>query len=480
MVTVKLFGMAGRILLTRIVGAEGIGLYQIAYSFFGFLLTLTGGLPTALALETARRPAQGWQLLKIASVLLILGGGAASLAVFHFSPFLSALIGNPGLAYSLRSLAPALFAVPLLGLLRGYLQGLGRIGIVAVSEVTEQAVRVMGMVLIAGQLLPLGMERAVGGGLYGAFLGAFVSFSLLTLFLSFDITAPRRQHQASGQPVALFFKTSLIISMTRMFVPASEFIDALIIPLRLLAAGYTASQATAIFGVIYGMATIIVFAPTLITGALSHTLTVRMASEWQQGHLGPFNHLVRLTLKICWLWGIASGLFLFWFADELSVLIFHTPDAAVPVKYLAAIPLLAGFRELTTSILWAQNSKKTPFQGLFAGLACSTLAQYLLVGIPGFSYAGAAIAIVSMELVSSLWNLRALYLNAGRLQWNIPSMIYDLIVLFLVMTGIVWSSGRVQGEEKDLGTFLIESMLFFLIAGAYIYLRCFRRHLRIH
>jgi stage V sporulation protein B len=473
MAVVKLLGLAGRIILTRIAGAEGIGLYQIAYSFFGFILMLTSGLPTTLALETARKPAQGWRFLQVMSILLMLGGGLTSLAVFRYAPALSTILGHSGLEYALRILAPALFAVPLLGLLRGYLQGLGRIGIVAISEVTEQAVRIACLVLIVVQLLPLGMGRAIGGGLFGAFLGAFVSFSLLTIYLSLDTATPRTQRHNGALPVALFFKSSLIISMTRIVIPASEFIDALLVPNRLLAAGYSTSEATSMYGVIYGMATIVVYAPTLVTGALSHTLTVRIAAEWQQGNLNKFSQLAGLTLKVCWMWGMISGLYLFVHAEELSRFIFNTPAAVSPIRYLAAIPLLVGFRELTTSILWSQNVKRAPFQGLALGLICSIIAQFWLVSIPGFGYMGAAIAILSMELMSSLWNLKALRIQREGLGRLILSMWCDISFLFIMMAGITWVSQRTQGLLTELWGFMIESSLFFLIAGLYTYLRCF-------
>ncbi|WP_169316523.1 oligosaccharide flippase family protein, partial [Paenibacillus riograndensis] len=104
---VKLTGLIGRVILTRIVGAEGIGLYQIAYSFYGFVLMFTGGLPTTLAMASAKKPAQSWSLLKIISLGVILFGGIVSMAVFWNSPAISRFLGNPGLEYSIRGLAPS-------------------------------------------------------------------------------------------------------------------------------------------------------------------------------------------------------------------------------------------------------------------------------------------------------------------------------------------------------------------------------------
>lgn len=66
---VKFIGLIGRVSLTRMVGAEGVGLYQVAYSFYGFVLILiTGGLPTALALFTAKHTSHGWTWFKILSL----------------------------------------------------------------------------------------------------------------------------------------------------------------------------------------------------------------------------------------------------------------------------------------------------------------------------------------------------------------------------------------------------------------------------
>ncbi|MGE6663754.1 oligosaccharide flippase family protein [Paenibacillus xylanexedens] len=61
----KSFGLAGRVILTRFIGAEGIGLFQIAYAYFGFVLMLiTCGLPTTLAMYTAGKKDRGWVWFK--------------------------------------------------------------------------------------------------------------------------------------------------------------------------------------------------------------------------------------------------------------------------------------------------------------------------------------------------------------------------------------------------------------------------------
>ncbi|OKP96440.1 oligosaccharide flippase family protein [Paenibacillus sp. P46E] len=477
MFIVKLIGLAGRVILTRIVGAEGIGLYQIAYSFYGFILMLTSGLPTTLAIATAKAPKQGWRIFKVVFLCLILSGCVLGLSIFKNSATIGQLLGNPGLTYAIRSLAPSLWIVPLLGLIRGYLQGLKQIGIIALSEIAEQAFRTVFMLLIVGQLLSLGVERAVGYGLYGTFLGAFLSLIIMIACISLK-KAEFPLNRAPDQllTTSWFVNTSLAISATRLLIPFSEFLDALIIPDRLVAAGNSASEATAIYGVIYGMAVIVVYAPTLFIGALSHILTSQIVAEWQQGNQRKFNSLCNTAICTCWLWGGLTSLFLFFYSDELSYYIFHSDNASNVIRYLSPIPLIVGFREISTSILWAQDNRKNPFMGILTGIVCSIMVQYFLVAIPGYEYKGAALAILLLETMASIWNIKVLFFSKVNLKRVVKPLLCDLTFGICILLGMALSTPPSE-NIISLWRFLCIGVLFFAVTGGYIYLRCIRKFL---
>lgn len=469
---VKLLGLVGRVALTRLVGAEGIGLYQIAYSFYGLLLMISGGLPTALAIITAKKPWLGWHFFKWLSLFLVVLGGILSMFVFWNSPTISIALGNPDLQYALRSLAPAIFAAPMLGLLRGYLQGLERFNIIALSELTEQGSRILFMLLIVAQLLSHGIHIAVGGGVLAAFIGVLVSFTLLTIYISAD----QRKNPAAPVPVhklpfGWLFKASFIISLTRLLIPASDFIDAILIPGRLIAAGYDTSRATAMYGVITGMAAIMAYTPTLVTQALSHTVTMRMANYWQRKLLPEFHKLISISLEAAWLWGLSAAIYIYVYAPELSLFIFNTAEAAKPIQYLAVLPVIVGFRELSTSILWSQDNKKMTFFGLLTGICCSIMIQYVVIAIPGWGYIGAALGILAMEIISSLCNLYALKLSFVRMLKRLPGLSFDAMILIGSMLIISLLSGPWSDDPKSISRFLWETALFFSIVGIFLYTR---------
>lgn len=472
MAVVKLIGLIGRVVLTRLVGAEGIGLYQIAYSLYGLLLMISGGLPTALAIITAKKPWFGWHFFKWVSLFLVLFGGILSMIVFWNSPALSGMLGNPDLQYALQNLAPAIFAAPLLGLLRGYLQGLERFNIIALSELTEQGSRILFMLIIVGCLLPQGIHIAVGGGVLAAFIGVLVSYTLLTLYVSTDQRKnPAASVSVHQLPFVWLFKASFIISLMRLLIPVSDFIDAILIPGRLMVAGYDTSRATAMYGVITGMAAIMAYTPTLVTQALSHTVTMRLASYSQQKLWTDFRRLLSLSLEAAWLWGLTAAIYIYVYAPELATFIFNTSEAAEPIRYLALLPVIVGFRELSTSILWSQDIKKITFFGLFAGISCSIVIQYVLIAIPGWGYIGAAIGILAMEMISALVNLYALKFKLTRMVRLLPALFVDTLILVGSMLLVQLSSKHWGSGSDSLSGFMLQTVLFFSAAGAFLFIR---------
>jgi stage V sporulation protein B len=415
---VKLIGFIARIFLFRLLGAEGIGLYQMAYSVYGLVLTvITGGFPTTLSLTVARNRNLGLKMFNIMIFFLAFVGGACGFMLYTFAPQIAELYGDDHLTFSIRCIAFAIPIVPILSLLRGFLQGVELCGYIAGSEVIEQVIRVSTMLFLVSFWMNRGETFAVGGAVTGAFTGGIAAFLFLLIILIFfspKVDSYRHYFPISFRPfslgsnIPLFFKMSLYISATRLILPISDFFDALIIPQQLQASGINIHQAIAIFGEITGIAATIAYMPTIVTSALSHILSPKIAADWQQKRKERFLWRSRLALEIGWLYGLGSALFLFFYARDLSILMSGTEEAANAIRYQALAPLIGGMREITTMILWAMEKKRTPLVGLGLGIFCSLLLNLSLVSIPGFGYEGATIGLLSLDFIATLWNLHAM------------------------------------------------------------------------
>ncbi|GIP23543.1 oligosaccharide flippase family protein [Paenibacillus sp. J22TS3] len=467
LVAVKTIGLAGKVFITRSLGMEGLGLYQLSYFFYALILMIiSGGVPTALAIYTSGHPNAGWGQFKGFSMVLLLLGGGASLITFLESSWIASLLGYPQLDVVIRCLAPSLFAVPLLGLLRGYLQGLERYGIIAWSEIIEQSVRIGSLMLLIPLFIPSGLELAVGAAVLGTALGAIAAFAFLTAAILFKFPdkspSPSMDYRTGFMTIA---KVSCIISLTRLLVPASDFVDSLLIPQRLRVAGYSSLEAVQMLGVFTGIALVVAYMPTLFTGAITHISTMKISSDWTNRKYRQFNKRRNYTIDLAWVWGWASSCFIFCFSPEISTLLFGVPSAEPSIKMLAVIPLLAGLREVTTSILWAKNQKKAPFLGLAVGIAANFTILYAAVAVPGMGYAGIALGTITLELVSTLWNFKVLQLFSyikTRLALYARDIVFFAALALLCIGSYKWLVPP-YGIMIELASYLLCSALYFKI-----------------
>lgn len=119
----KGLGALYRIPLTNLLGGYGAGLYQMAYPFFCVLLTFSSaGIPNAFSRMIARETALGREnggTVRVALKLFALLGLAGTALMCLFAPFMCGLQGDNNLLRCYFALAPSVFLVALIAVLRG-------------------------------------------------------------------------------------------------------------------------------------------------------------------------------------------------------------------------------------------------------------------------------------------------------------------------------------------------------------------------
>ena len=142
----KLIGALYRIPLTNIIGGYGMGLYQMVYPFYCLLLTVSAtGIPSSIAKMVAEKRARGissQSLLKSSFVLFLSIGALGTLLMMALSPLLSRAQDCPEVKNGYLALAPSVLLVSAISVFRGWFQGENNMFPTALSEVTEQVVKV--------------------------------------------------------------------------------------------------------------------------------------------------------------------------------------------------------------------------------------------------------------------------------------------------------------------------------------------------
>ncbi len=178
-IIVKVIGAVYKIPLMNIIGGEGFGYYNTAYTIFTPLYTIaTAGIPVAVArmvseCVTLGRYRDVRRIFQISMTCFLITGTAGSLIMLFGSKFLAGTVcGNPGAFLSVIVLSPAVFFLCMTSAYRGYYQGLRNMYPTAVSQVIEAVVKVAVGLALTVLVTKLGIsEYAETGKFLGMDLG---------------------------------------------------------------------------------------------------------------------------------------------------------------------------------------------------------------------------------------------------------------------------------------------------------------------
>ena len=271
-VLTRVVGFLFRIYLSRTIGAEALGLYQVAFSVFMVLLTVvSSGLPFIISRLTAgyrvgnNKQKQG----KLVTSALIIGLIIALVlcgVILIFRKAFSGLFTDPACMMILIALLPALVFSAVYSVFRGALWGQDNYFALCVSEFFEQVVRVfICVLLIAPAASILSKAVSVAWSLTIACALSMIFVVLLYFIYGGKMGKPGKEYKE-------LLRRSTPITGVRVAGSFAQPLVALIIPARLTAIGYSSSQAMSLFGVAVGMTLPLLFIPTTLIGSLSTAL----------------------------------------------------------------------------------------------------------------------------------------------------------------------------------------------------------------
>ena len=197
----KILGAIYRIPLTWILGAEGLGLYQLIFPVFSLLIVLSSsGMPTSISKMTANRLSNGdyagvRAVFKVSLITMVVVGLVASILIAGLSYTIALLQGNTGSTLGYLGIAPAVFFVCVLSVFRGYFQGHSNMIPTALSQIIEQGGKLVFGLLFAYLFLGYGIEW----GAFGAILGVTISEILTVAVLCIFYLKTRKKESAQAE-----------------------------------------------------------------------------------------------------------------------------------------------------------------------------------------------------------------------------------------------------------------------------------------
>ena len=402
----KILGFVYRIFSVRIVGTEGIGLYEMVFPIYTLILVITtAGVPLAISKLVSEQVSLGnhrqvKKIFRVALSFLLAAGALFSIVLLFLTPILvRTIFADPRVYWCLMTLAPAVFIISITSAFRGYFQGLQRMTPPAVSQIIEQIARVAFGVYMASKFLPHGLEFGVAGLAAGTVLGEIFGLVVMLIAYIFHKNIPPLDGvkgevtTASAAILVSIFSFSIPISLTRLVNSAQLALQAIIIPQRLHAAGYTFRQATEIYGQFSGIALALLSLPSIITFSLVITLVPAISEAAAKKNYKLLRKRGTRAIQISLIAGIPSAVVFFLLPEQLCSIIFNSPGAAAPLKVLAAGSIFLYLAQTTSGILQGLGKVGTQLRNSSVGAVLILAGLYYMTSIPTYGIIGAALAM---------------------------------------------------------------------------------------
>ncbi len=411
----RLLGFYYRIYLTGLIGAEGLGLYQMVMPAITVCMAIScSGITLAISrytamflekkqLQTARHTlivgmCLSFSLALICSIILHIGADFLAINLFKDARCFDLI----------KVIALILPLSAIHNCINSFFLGKCNTAIPAISQLLEQIVRIGSVILICTIKLSKGETITAQTGMAGLFCGELVS-----CLFSLSICAFSGKDFAIRHPLPIvrdIVKMALPVSTNRIALSLLHGMEALLIPAMLKLSGMNTSESLSVYGILSGMAIPLVMLPSTLINSFSSMLlpTVsKNSAKTNNGSSTPVIHTINTALKCSMLMGILClGAFLVW-GGTAGTLLFGEPLAG---KFVTIFAWMCPFLYIGTTFSSILNGLgKTHITLLFDVSSFIMRILLIVVLVPRVGITGYLVAFLVSEIYLAMAVLLNLY-----------------------------------------------------------------------
>lgn len=390
-------GIIFKVWLAALVGSEGIGLYQLIFSVYLLVSTFaSSGISTAVTRLVSEELAVGSKtgVLKIMRRAIILSLGIAAttvVIVFFGSNFIATtLLSDARAAISIRILPFSLPFMAISSCLKGYFIAARRVTPTAASNLTEQAVRILLVLLLVRYLKGYGLDMLCAAVMLGDVVSEAVGFALVyIIYLKhkktlFTLSGRTALPYKAGRKI---IKLALPITSGRYLNTALRTAENLLVPKNLARYPHATSSALSQFGMIKGMALPVLFFPSAILNSVSTLLIPEMSEAVAVGRKNLVKYatenILRLTSVVSY---IFSAIFLL-SGEKIGLVVYKDSSVGFLLTALAPIVPFMYLDSISDGILKGLDQQSFCFRTSVSDSViriCLILTLLPLTGLNGF------------------------------------------------------------------------------------------------
>ena len=470
----RILGFFYRIFMSRTIGAEGLGIYNMVHPIFSICFAVcAGSIQTALSQYVAANQTRGRAVFRTGLVIAMGMSFLLAWVIYGNAGFLAEkLLLEPRCAPYLPVMAVSVPFAALHACINGYYYGMQKARVPAFSQVAEQVIRMGAVFLIASIWLESGRQITVSLAVYGHLIGEMASAVFTVFCLGFfppckdgDSRRAPAIPLSFGATAAPLMALALPLMGNRLILNVLGSAEAIWIPNKLMSSGLTNSEALSVYGVLTSMALPFILFPSAITNSMAVLLLPTVAEAQADGNEARISSMISMSLRYsCYMGVLCIGIFTI-FGNQLGVSVFHDQNAGT---YITILSWLCPFMYLATTMGSILNGLGRTSSTFFQNVTAMVIRlAFVLFAIPRYGILGYLWGMLVSELALALMS----FLAVKRLVpfcWDTVNMIVKPVLLLLISIGMYLAFSQSCFWLKELPLFIMTAVQILFLSFSYM------------
>ena len=382
----KILGMVIKIVLTRNIGENGIGLYMLILPTFNLFITLcTMGMPISISKLVSERRINSKRLILSLIPISLLFNLFLIIILFIISPYISKyLLSNNDTYYPLMAIGLTLPFICISSIIKGYFFGKERMFPHSFATIIEQIVRLLLIMYMIPKLMIYKMNIVITFVVLINILSEFSSIICLWFFLPRGDKITISDFKYNKQNLKDTLDISIPTTGSRLIGSFTYFLEPIILTYILLKVGYTNDYITLEYGIINGYVYPLLLLPSFFTLAISNAILPIISNYYSLKKYNMIRKKIKQAILLSLAIGIPITLIFIIIPDIPLKFIYNTKLGINYIRYLAPIFLLYYIQAPLTAAMQGMGFAKRAMYGTFVG----SIIRILVLGIVSYFKVG--------------------------------------------------------------------------------------------
>lgn len=356
----KVFGIFIRIIMTRIVGSEGISLYMLIFPTFSLFMTLSQlGFPIAISKLIAEDNHNNKNIIFSIIPFSLMLNILLILVIFIIAPTLSTkLLKDLRSYYPILAIALVLPFDSLSSILRGYFFGKQKMLPHVISNVFEQIVRLILIILLVPRALEKSLVFAVSLLVGVNIISELASSLILLLFFPRNAKITSSDIRPNVYNVKEVLRIALPTTMARLVGSIGYFFEPILITTAGVISGIGSNILINDYGIVEGYVMPLLLLPGFFSNAISSALLPVVTKAYYDNKVDYVKKKLKQAVFYSLLIGVPVTIILFIFPEFFLKLIYNTSYGVTYLRVVAPFFLIYYVQAPLASVLQSINLSK--------------------------------------------------------------------------------------------------------------------------